>query len=506
MAVTLKCAACGAQVEFEELYSTSEVTCPGCQVKVRYRECDEQMAIPVSMALPEEFAPADLSSVADKSALLVERYKRQKPASRSTKDDTSDLVLAKALKALADSVGILDERLTRQEGKEQLRQGEDGGVDPQEENSSAAVAAATEDGSRGKDHAGESDPEVVHLGPQEADDHAGNAKADPVDARVLVRSEAAQIAHAFQRERHGQEDWMESASDRRRAGGFSWLVSNYPKRTMMVGAILLASLSVSLILWTANLIAAGNKTGENQILPSSPSMGLSRLMEDDPEAGMAETVARGYLNATSAQAALPFVWEADIIRDKFARYFVPLSQPDSYELTLQDRAIGNDGKPQFLYTVTSPGERPRRLLLLPEGAMPKVFWEFFEEVGEMTWEDFLSKKPQGPTEMRVWVHPVEIYLDGYESEKWQAYVLHDQAERHRVLAYAPRDLGDDWQISDALQNQPVTFNRHEAVMALLVLRHKTKIEDQAFSGVIAEIEDVVATSWLPDRFRSGSRE
>ena len=83
MAVTLKCAACGAQVEFEELNSTSEVTCPGCQVKVRYRECDEQMAIPVSMALPEEFAPADLSSVADKSALLVERYKRQRRADLS---------------------------------------------------------------------------------------------------------------------------------------------------------------------------------------------------------------------------------------------------------------------------------------------------------------------------------------------------------------------------------------------------------------------------------------
>ena len=115
MAVTLKCAACGAEVVFEELNSKAEKTCPGCQVKVRYRECDEQMAIPVSMTLPEEFAPIDLSSVADKSALLVERYKR--PAAESAESDTTDVTLAKALKALADSVGVLDERLNRHEGE-----------------------------------------------------------------------------------------------------------------------------------------------------------------------------------------------------------------------------------------------------------------------------------------------------------------------------------------------------------------------------------------------------
>ena len=115
MAVTLKCAACGAEVTFEELTSRAEEMCPGCQVKVRYRECDEQMAIPVSMALPEEFAPIDLSSVADKSALLVERFK--KPVAESAESDTNDVTLARALKALADSVGVLDERLNRHEEK-----------------------------------------------------------------------------------------------------------------------------------------------------------------------------------------------------------------------------------------------------------------------------------------------------------------------------------------------------------------------------------------------------
>ena len=77
MPVTLKCAACGAEVEFEELSPELEKICPGCEVKVRYRKGDEHMAIPVSMSLPEEFTHVDLKSVASKSDLLVGRYKKQ---------------------------------------------------------------------------------------------------------------------------------------------------------------------------------------------------------------------------------------------------------------------------------------------------------------------------------------------------------------------------------------------------------------------------------------------
>lgn len=81
-------------------------------------------------------------------------------------------------------------------------------------------------------------------------------------------------------------------------------------------------------------------------------------------------------------------------------------------------------------------------------------------------------------------------------------MLHDYAEKHRILAYAPRDLGDDWQISDALRNEPVSFNRHEAVMALLKLTYKSEFKIGDSSGAVAEINDVMATSWLPEGFRA----
>ena len=112
-----------------------EETCPGCQVKVRYRECDKQMAIPVSMKLPEEFAPVDLSSVADKSSLLVGRYR--KPSEESESGSNVELMLAKALESLAQSIGHLDDRLTRQEQGSERDEEKGDAEDPAFENSPA---------------------------------------------------------------------------------------------------------------------------------------------------------------------------------------------------------------------------------------------------------------------------------------------------------------------------------------------------------------------------------
>ena len=495
MAVSLKCAACGAEVEFEDLSPMVEEICPGCQVKVRYRECDKQMAIPVSMKLPEEFAPVDLSSVADKSSLLVGRYR--KPSEESESGSNVELMLAKALESLAQSIGHLDDRLTRQEQGSERDEEKGDAEDPAFENSPAEdeglKVVATNEGT------GES--EVVHLDPKEKAKFGEDEKANPVEARVLVRREAAKAAHAFQREKQVQGDWDERTAPASRQVGIGWLMANYPKTTVVVSTTLMLGLIAVTIFWMEDLVA-GRQPVEELTIVAPEGTGLSRLMADDPEAAMAETVARGYLNATSAKAALPFVWESEVIRDKFESYFKPLSQPDSYELKLQDRGAGKDGKATFLYRVDMPGEKARRLLVLPEGAMPKVFWEFFEEVGDVSWADFLSRKPQNPAEMRVWLYPVEEYVEGYEAAKWQSYMLHDYAEKHRILAYAPRDLGDDWQISDALRNEPVSFNRHEAVMALLKLTYKSEFKIGDSSGAVAEINDVMATSWLPEGFRA----
>jgi len=466
-----------------------EETCPGCQVKVRYRECDKQMAIPVSMSLPEEFAHVDLSSVADKSSLLVGRFK--KTTEESEASDNVELMLTRALKSVAHSLVSLDERLTRHEQGEAVpspaKEG-DADTDGSDPGIGNGVKVVKNEG-KGADGG------IVHLKPEE---EGKKDKANPVAARVLVRREAAKAAREFGREKRGEEDWDERAGPANRPVGFSWLMANYPKGTILVTSVMVAVLVAVCILWMEGLVS-GRRAGKELTLAEPEGTPLSQLMVDDPEAAMAETVARAYLNATSAKAALPFVWGSDSIEEKFERFFRPLSQPGAYELSLKDRVMGEGGKPQFLYRVGLTGEKARSLLVLPEGVMPKVFWEFFEEVGDLPWPEFFSKRPESPIEMRVWLYPVEQYIDGYDKEKWQSYMLHDYAEKHKILAYAPRDLGDDWQISAALRDEPVNFNRHKAVMALLKLTYRTEFQIGEESGVVAEIKDVLATSWLPLR-------
>ncbi len=489
MSVTLRCAACGADVEFEKLSTTVEETCPGCQVKVRYRECDKQMAIPVSMSLPEEFAHVDLSSVADKSSLLVGRFK--KTTEESEASDNVELMLTRVLKSVAHSIVSLDERLTRHEQGEAVtspaKEG-DADTDGSDPGIGNGVKVVMNEGKGAGEDGG-----IVHLKPEEK---GKKGKANPVAARVLVRREAAKAAREFGREKRGEEDWDERAGPANRPVGFSWLMANYPKGTILVTLVMVAVLVAVCILWMEGLVS-GRRAGKELTLAEPEGTPLSQLMVDDPEAAMAETVARAYLNATSAKAALPFVWGSDSIEEKFERFFRPLSQPGAYELSLKDRVMGEGGKPQFLYRVGLSGEKARSLLVLPEGVMPKVFWEFFEEVGDLPWPEFFSKRPESPIEMRVWLYPVEQYIDGYDKEKWQSYMLHDYAEKHKILAYAPRDLGDDWQISAALRDEPVNFNRHKAVMALLKLTYRREFQTGEESGVVAEIKDVLATSWLP---------
>ncbi len=505
MPVTLKCAACGAEVEFEELSPELEKICPGCEVKVRYRKGDEHMAIPVSMSLPEEFTHVDLKSVASKSDLLVGRYKKQLEGPAAA--GAPDLALAKALESLAHSIGHLEERLSRhevgmgasgEEADDEQESIEEAGdkVGPEYDQGQPNGVTVVPGNGTGVEPEGE----IVQLEPASDGDGHGGSKANPVNARVLVRRDAARAVRDFRREKHTQADWDERARPEERSAGFSWLMEFYPKTTILVTMFLAMALILGTILWMEDLVAGKNPTTE-LTMPERQGSSLGKLMADDPEAAMAESVARAYLNAQIAELALPFIWQSGGVEDKFRRYYRPLPANDPYELSLKQRVVGNDGKSQFLYGIQLPQEKERMLIVLPEGSMPKVFWEHFAEVGDLSWEAFFEEKPEDPVEMRVWVHPVEKYVGGYNQKQWQSYMVHDHAEKRKVLAYAARGLGEDWRISDALRNEPVSFKRHDAVMALLKLTYMTEFSDEESSGAVAEIKDVIATSWLPEEFQ-----
>lgn len=228
---------------------------------------------------------------------------------------------------------------------------------------------------------------------------------------------------------------------------------------------------------------------------------VGKLHRDDPEAAQAEVMARAFLSATSAKVAKPVVFQADAIGRKFEELFRPVSSPDNYDLDLKSRAVAPGGQSVFAFRVTMENEAPRTLVVLPEGTMPKVLWEFFAEVGDLSWGEFMEKKPSKQVMMRVWAHKGDRYDPPYTADDWQCYVLHDYSEQFVLYGYAKRNEKEDWRLADALTNRPVKFGRRDEVMAQVELSFMTEVTRSGSDReYVVEIKGVPVTSWLPAEF------
>jgi hypothetical protein len=348
--------------------------------------------------------------------------------------------------------------------------------------------------------------EVVQLA-AESPRPKRTGKANPVGAQVLVRREAAREAHEFRREKHSQADWDDHAEPARGAGGFRWLMERFPKGTIFVTMLLTGCLIVWTILAMEDMFTIKDVPVDNTI--KTRTTALSEYYDDDPEAAIAEVMARGFLNATTAEAAATFVFESEAIREKLDQFFTPIAQPGNYELSLKSRALTSEGQSVFAFDVSVPGLQTRRLVVIPEGRLPKVYWQFFAEVGDMSWDEFLTTKPPEPVEMLVLVHPGEKYVAPYDQAEWQSYHLHDWSEKRQIYAFADRGTSEYWRIEDGLKSEPVKFPRHVAVMALVKMAYMADLPIAADGrpAPVVEIKEVISTSRLPQRFRpSGGKK
>lgn len=500
----MKCAACGAPVEFEDDSPTAEATCPGCEVKLRRREGDEQMAMPVSMSLPDHFQPLDLGRLGKQSEILVERYKKENPPipgapgiPAATGSPQVEATLARALESLAHSIEHLEERLTRQERRHEPEAG-----------AGPANGYPAEQPPAGGLPVADYPPEIIYEEvlphPQEGMEAVApeavvqlqpeERKAQPVGAPVLVRREAARVAHHYRREH--QKHWDDRGKEERKVGIFQRMMEAAPKTTVAGTILLTLGLVVSTILW----MEFGSD--DKKVRPATEeTTSMGKLWADDPEAAQAELVARGFLSATSAKVARPFVYESDQIDRKFGELYKPIERPEDYKLVLQSRAIAPNGASVFAYRVTMNAGQPRMLVVLPEGRMPKVYWEFFAEVGDYSWEEFIDLQPSDPALMRAWAYKGNRYVTPYNESEWQCYILHNYAESYVLHAYARKGEGADWNLSHALEHKPVKFGRRSEVMAQVQMTFMSEVANAGEERFyVAEIKDVPVVSWLPPQF------
>lgn len=443
------------------------------------------MAIPVGMVLPEKFSQIDLKSLSKQSEVLIERYRKQPSASAAPLSGSSvDATLAKALESLAHTIGHLDERLARQERK--------AGGEPEVVEDEALPEGGSPAGGEAAQQENP-DEEVLQLNAEEK-----KQKAEPLKASVLVRREAAQEAHKFQRRKQSEVDHRGREQVER--GFFQTLMEKAPKTTMFVSLLFVVGLTGGMIWWMSPSYQAGERV---TLIEPTKKTALGQLWDDDPEAGHAEAIAKAYLNATSPKAAAPFVYESEALGEKFTRLYRPISTPEDYEIELKSRMRVADGEGSvFAYRVTTGDGESRMLVVVPEGKMPKVFWEFFAEVGDMSWDQFMEERPAEPTAMRVWLEPSNEYFSPYNPDRWTAFIAHDYEDSFTLHAFVERGTGVEWKLKNALETEPRKFGRRNAIMAHLKLTFMSELDQvQGARIFVAEIKEVMATDWLPERFR-----
>jgi len=367
-------------------------------------------------------------------------------------------------------------------GRENLRR-EPGGV----EATSGMNGAASPVGSNG--HA--SGEDVVQLSEQE---HSG--KAIPLEARLLVRREAAAEAHHF--ERKSQSSYDHRGREQIKTNWFSTMMEKHPVITVFCTLVPTLALVGYVIYWMyLDSVLDGPKPATAPLQKGD----MAQRWEDDPAAATAELVARLFLTAPSAKEAKDVVYQYEKIAEKFDELFEPVQNPGDYELTPKGQQIMGDGTKVYAFRVYAKGQEPRTLVVLPEGKMPKVHWEFFAEVGDMSWEEFMAQRPAESVMLRTFVQEGFVYTSGYTAEEWQCYLLHDRTKRHVVYGYARKNSGEDWNLNNELKSNPLKIGRFLGIRAQLELAFMAEVEQAEEERIyITEIKGVTSTNWLPERF------
>ncbi|MBK1832513.1 hypothetical protein [Roseibacillus ishigakijimensis] len=477
MSVLLKCAACGHQVPFQDGELTTEAICPGCEVLLRRRSLDDLMAIPVSMALPDRFEPADLNRVPKHTRELIHRYRKEPGRAGKTGDPLSDsnLVLAQAIERLAFAI----------EGKGLPGTPTQAGEESFQPQRTSFNATAPQTGEAAQGHTQERGANGKTAAVSES------GKALPVGAPVLVRREAAAEAHRFQRRTQADTD----VKGPQKSSLNRW-VEDHPLTMMLLG---LAAL-IALVVMTTILM---NQMDDREQAREAFTPTMSQEAQGaDPDFAHAEREARGFLNAIALNPAKPYIYQADAILPKLERFYQPLPDPANYTLQLKSRQQ-LENRAVYIYHVTS-SNRTQPLVVLQEDSRFKVFWEFGAGVGDLSWEAFLTDEPSEAVLMRAFLRPEPTANAAYPANTWSSWLAENWDGSQSARVFARRDSPEHRRLQAAYESHPVKRRSSSWVMAQVRLKHSGMgINAAEGSYDSAEVVEVPLGSWLPEEYVVG---
>lgn len=257
-------------------------------------------------------------------------------------------------------------------------------------------------------------------------------------------------------------------------------------RRLIVASVALALPLVGVLIWFAltHHFNPALATEDEQISDGSKAA---------EEVRRAVTVTKTFLSAPSVEEQAKYVRHSEVTAARMAEWhqtrpFKPHTAL-GFDSRTEEQTI--EEVPFVMLFVTLDDHSNKAVALEKTGGDFKVDWESYVAWSAVNWDDFLSKEPPEPHDMRVIIRH-DTYYNFYYSDpgRYFCYKLVDPDNSAHCFAYTGLESEAGQKISQMIRRQ-----RHagaESVKAILKLR----FEPAARGHLQAWIDDVVQDGWV----------
>jgi hypothetical protein len=199
-----------------------------------------------------------------------------------------------------------------------------------------------------------------------------------------------------------------------------------------------------------------------------------------------ESAVKAFLAAASEEEMLLHVRDPERTAPKLRSWHAgkPYAAPGFREM-LGDSVAASDEKDLMTVTVRTGDFELRQIVLIESEGVLKVDWESWAGWSEMSWEDFLAKRPVDGKWFRVELSAVDYYnFDFTDEGRWVSYRLDSPDGAISLYGYVPRN--------DELDQKIRPFEDNLKVKLLL----KLKFPEGGRSKNQVLIEAVTGQEWV----------
>ena len=230
---------------------------------------------------------------------------------------------------------------------------------------------------------------------------------------------------------------------------------NFLRKLLIGGSSLLLVLALVGILVVSNRDALSQKVLSDQALEVPLKVGpaqysieanftafwLSRNpVEIDKEV---EKSLRGFMNATTMEERMEWLWPADGLEERVDEY---LSREDiagitGFESVTSSELVAFEGVPLQIVVAEekNTGKRYPFNLVAGDDRM-LIDWDSSVVYGEMTWDQFVEKRPLVPIQMRVFLNPDSYYNYQFaDEERYACFLTYHRDPQNYLYVYLERD-------------------------------------------------------------------